>query len=104
MSISVPKQTWAGATFFLLAFVLLGLAAIRYEPLYRDYGMHWPLHNRLASVYGAVAFPILGIVVALTLFLSEVFLHRNWVRWVLFVVFAIVLAYAFQALLLVPVS
>jgi len=104
MNIRVPKQTCAGAAFFLLAFCLLGLAAVKYEPLYRDYDMHWPLENRLASVYGAVVFPILGVLAALALLLSEVFLHRVWVRWVLFVVFACALAYAFQALLYVPVS
>src|SRR5512138_337622 len=58
----------------------------------------------VASVYGAVAFPVFGVVIALTLFVSEVFLRRVWVRWVLFVVFASIPVYAFQALFLVPVS
>jgi hypothetical protein len=103
-TIRVLNLTWAAAGFFLLAFCLLGFAAAKGEPLYRDYGMHWPLQNRLAAVYGAVLFPVFGVVVALTLLLSEVFLRRVWMRWVLFVVFAFVLVYTFQALFLVPVS
>ena len=104
MTSRVPKQTWAGASLFLLAFFLLGLAAIKCEPLYRDYGMHWPLQNRLVSLYGAVLFPVLGVVAFLTLLLSEVFFRRVWVRWVLFLIYGFVLVYALQALLLVPVS
>jgi len=104
IAISVPKQTWVGAVVFLLAFCLLGLAAAKYQWLYRDYGTHWPLQNRLASAYGAVAFPMIGVVVALTLFVSEMVLRRVWVRWVLFAIFAFVLGYAFRALFWVPVS
>jgi len=99
----VRIESWTTATFFLIVFCWLGFAAVRSAPIYQGLELRMPVATRLVVAYGAVAFPLLGIMAATTFILSSVLLAR-WTQWVWIVLFGFLLIWGFRTLLLPKVG
>ena len=92
----VRRESWGIAAFFIIAFCWLGFLTFKWAPIFEGL---WrvPTSTRLVVAYGAVAFPLLGIVAAATLILSSMFLaHR--MQWVWILLFTLILIWGFRAL------
>ena len=97
-TIRVRRQSWAIAAVLLLAFSWLGFAAVKFAPIYQALEGRLDAGTRFALAYGAVAFPLLGILAAASVILSDLLLQGRAVQWTLIVLFVSLAFWAFQAL------
>ena len=103
ITILIRKKSWAVAALFLIVFCWLGFAAVSLGTLFKGLEMYLPLTNRLALVYGPIAFPILGIAAATAFILSDLWSGNRWVQVALGAFFALLIIWAVKGVIL-PVS
>ena len=80
-------------------FCWLGLLAFKCAPVYAGLEDRLPVTTRLATAYGPVACPLLGVLAAMSLICSGVYFRRRWVQQVLIVVLAILVVCVFRSFL-----
>jgi hypothetical protein len=100
----VRAHSWIFAAPFLLAFSWLGCAALRCRPICEAFPENLPETTKLFSTYGPVACPILGIIAAITLILSDVLLPKRWAKAALILTLVTLLISIVRACLFVPLS
>lgn len=71
------KRTWVPAALFLMAFYLLRIVSLSFGNLFEGLGIVLPLRMRLVIAYGPIAFPVVGLLTAISLILSERFVRRS---------------------------
>ena len=67
----IRAASWIIAAIFLLVFCWLGLAAEKFTSFYYGLGVKLPTTTRLVLAYGLVVCPILGIIAAISLVLTD---------------------------------
>ncbi len=94
----VKAQSWIIAALFFAAFSWLGFAAVRFAPIFRgldEVGLHPSSIQRLFLAYGAVACPLLGIMAAVSVILSDALFRRKWLQAALVAALAVLVASIF---------
>lgn len=96
----VRAASWIIAAMFLLAFCWLGLAADKFALLFEDMGVAMPTMTGLVSDYGVIACPVLGIIVATSLVLTDKLRSGpgRWAQPILVTVYAFLAASIFISL------
>jgi hypothetical protein len=82
----------------LFAFCWLGLASVRFAPIYQGFEIQLPSMTRVALFCGPIGFPLFGLVAAAGLILLDRFSQFRWIEWLLIAVLAIVAFCGFRAL------
>ena len=59
-----------------------------------------PVANCFAVTCGPIAFPLFGIVAAAAFILSDLMFRKRWIGWALIAAFALLVVWAFRALLI----
>jgi hypothetical protein len=77
----VRITSWIFAVVCFLAFAWLGLAAVRFRPIYEglQQDFHLAEKHKLFLAYGPVACPILGLIVATAVILSDTLFSKKWI-------------------------
>ena len=84
---------------FLLGFCWLGFASSKFAPIYHGLEDRLPFTTRFSASYGWIAYPLLGLVAAVTMILADISFQRPWVWWTLIVVFTMLGLSAVRSLL-----
>ena len=92
-------KSWAIGAVFLMMFCWLGFAAFKFAPIYNGLEDRLPMTTRLTVTYGPVAFPLFGVVTAVSLVLADVFCQRRWVQWIVIAAAVVLIVCIFQSLL-----
>ena len=92
-------DAWLLAAVFLFAFCFLGLFTSKFAPMFQDMEFVLPATVRLIVVCGPVAFPLLGILAAVSFVLSNVYFRRQWPQLALMLLYGLVILWVFQSLL-----
>jgi hypothetical protein len=97
-AIQIRRSSWAIAALILIAFSLLGFAAVSTRSLYEGLEVHLAFATWFGVTCGPVAFPILGVVAATAIVLSDVLVRYRWVRMILIILFSFLAIWAFEGL------
>ena len=96
--IQVRRDSWLLAAAFLIAFCWLGFFTAKLAPIFRGMESMLPAADRLIVACGPIAFPLLGVLAALSFVLSDRFFHRQWTQWALIALYVPVIVWAFSSL------
>jgi hypothetical protein len=94
----IRGTTWAFAALALISFCWLGFAVTKFSTIFQGLRVPLPIDLRLVVTCGPVGLPVLGIVVAGLIILSDVFLRRRWLPTALACVSMIVALMVFRVL------
>jgi hypothetical protein len=95
----IRKQSWAIAALFLIAFCWLGFAAVATRALLKGMEVNLAGSTSFAVAYGPIAFPLIGVVAATALILSDVLVRHRWVQGALAGLFALLIIWALEGTL-----
>jgi len=91
-------DAWLLAAVFLFAFCFLGFFTSKFAPMFQDMESVLPATVRLIVVCGPVAFPLLGILAAVSFVLSNVYFRRQWPQLALMLLYGLTILWVFQSL------
>jgi hypothetical protein len=74
----VRGTTWAVAALVLILFCWLGFAITKFLAIFQGLETRLPNDLRLVVTYGSVGVPVLGLVAAALILLSDLFRARRW--------------------------
>ncbi len=91
-------MTWIIILLNLVEFSWLSFAAVKFGPIYRDFGLDSSPEKEFIFNYGPLVFPFVGFIAASTLIFSEMF-YKRWMRWILTILFMLLFVHVLYELL-----
>ena len=97
----IRAASWITAAIFLIVFCWLGHAAEKFAELFEGMGLSMPTMTGMVSDYGMIACPILGIVAATSLILTDKIRsgYGSWVQPILITFYAMLIVIILYAIL-----
>ena len=94
----VRWQSWAVGAMLFIGYCFLRVLTLKLAPIHQALEIRSSVAIKLALVHGSILFPLLGILAAAMLVLSDLLLQGRTVQWTLIALFTGFGLWTFQAL------